>query len=254
MKTAYPIYIPSKGRADSQKTVKLLLANDITDFYVVVEHNEREAYKSTVSKRNLLVLPGSDYGTSSVARNVCIEHSKKRGYAKHWQFDDDITYVMEHSLGVQVSTDLLKILLYIEKVSDSSPTNAVTGIRTIDFLRRPAPQFTRNTSLTSLYLLKNLPSIRFRGTMYVDIDYQLQCLRKGYTTLRCNDFAFRFITPLIQKGGYYSTYADDKKRMESIKYFLANNPDVNPTVERTPKGYLQLTKIGSIWQKFKKEA
>lgn len=249
----YPIYIPSKSRATHQRTVKLLEANKITNYYVVVEKNELDEYRKNSTFTNdprILCLPKSNYGTSIVARNFCIEHSKKLGFDKHWQFDDDISKVYEHDLGKIVHTNLKYILEHLESASVVYDCHMI-GIKTsASFLGQPSPIVTVNTSLTSLYLIKNC-KVRFRGTMLVDIDYQLQLLRKKFRIIRLNKFAFVFKTPTKVPGGYCDIYKDDKRRLKAINEFLKNNPDVEPGVKRSSTGFWVLKNIGKIWRKFK---
>ena len=249
----YPIYIPSKGRANNQRTVKLLEANNITNYYVVVEKNELEEYRKNSTFTNdprILSLPGSNYGTSIVARNFCITHSQKLGFDKHWQLDDDISKVYEHNLGKVVHTNLKYIFEQLESLSVIYDSHMI-GIKTsASYLGQPSPVVTVNTSLTSFYLIKNC-KVKFRGTMLVDMDYQLQLLRKKFRIIRVNKFAFIFKTPTKAPGGYCDIYKNDARRVAAIQEFLKNNPDVDPEMKRSSTGFWVLKNIGKIWRKFK---
>lgn len=258
-KLKYPIYIPSLGRADNQLTVKLLLANGITNFYVIVEHNEKAEYEMrleqqhsiSIGRYNVLTLPKSNYGTSSPARNYAIAHSRKNGFRKHWQLDDDITKIYAHKKGKIAHQNVIDIMHQVEEL-DEEHHSSITGINTsASFLSQNEKDFNFNGSLTSIYLITN-DSFKFRGTMLVDMDYQLQVLRVGKTTLRCNNFAFIFKTPLKAKGGYYDIYSNDKKRMAALNEFFKNNPDVEPGIKRSSAGFLVAGNISKIWRKFKK--
>jgi hypothetical protein len=246
----YPIYIPSKGRADSQKTVRLLEKNGINNYYVVVEHKEYHAYCDTVEKSHVLRMKGDNYGTSSAARNFAIEHSKKSGFAKHWQMDDDISTVYEHDKGKRLTTTLPEIFATMEKETDKLPLVGIVGMRTANFLKDVKHRVTYNTSLTSLYLITNT-GVRFRGIMYVDMDFELQLLKKGMKTIKYENFVFVFQTPMKHPGGYCDTYKDDKKRMEAIDIFFKNNPDIKLEVHRNPQGFLAIKNFGSVWRKYK---
>jgi len=247
----YPIYIPSKGREDNQKTVKLLLSHGINNFYVVVESNEYLEYGKHVPYKNILRMRSSNYGTSTNARNFCIEHSIKKGFKKHWQLDDDINKVFRHSRPKIVHDDLKLIFNELEDISDSTPLVGIVGMYTNNFLCDITKPIQYNTSVTSLFLITNY-NIRFRGTMYVDIDYQLQLLKKGLRTVKCQDYAFVFQTPLKHKGGYYDIYKDDKKRTEANNEFLRLNPDIKCEIHRNAQGYLALKGLRTIWRKYQK--
>ncbi len=248
----YPIYIPSKGRWENMRTVKLLEANGIHNWFIVIEPYEFKFYAPLISPHNILKLMYNDYGSSTPARNFCIEHAKRNGHKKLWMLDDDITSIFAHAKGKKYSTNVLSILAGIEAEMDRVENIKVIGMPTsASFLKTIKPGITLNTSLSSIYLLTITEGIRFRGTMLVDMDYQLQVLRKGFQTARLNDYAFAFITPTKIKGGYYHIYKDDKRRRKAIEEFCALNTDVDPTIVRNSTGFLVLKNIGKIWRKFK---
>ena len=55
VKNQFPIYIPSKGRADSRLTIKALEEMGVP-YTVVVEEQEYSEYAKVVPKKNILVL------------------------------------------------------------------------------------------------------------------------------------------------------------------------------------------------------
>jgi hypothetical protein len=217
---------------------------------VVVESNEYLEYGKHVPYKNILRMHSSNYGTSTNARNFCIDHSTKNGFKKHWQLDDDINKVFHHDKSKIIHKDLKLIFEALESISDSTTLAGITGIRTDNFLKSVTKPIRYNTSLTSFFLITN-SSIRFRGTMYVDMDYQLQVLKHGYKTIKCEEYAFVFQTPLKQKGGYYEIYANDEKRIKAINEFLKLNPDIKCQIHRNSQGYLALKNFGKIWSKYK---
>jgi hypothetical protein len=247
----YPIYIPSKGRAASQKTVRLLESCGILNFYVIVENDEYDEYKKWIPKNNLLKLPLSDYGTSTVARNFAIVHSTELGFSKHWQLDDDINKVVRHEKGKTIHIDLVTIMTDIENLSAPLESVYVSGIPTLgSFLSQQKNKYNINTSLTSFYLIRNSP-FRFRGTMLVDMDYQLQVLQAGYSTIKFNDYAFNFITPMKQPGGYCDIYANEKKRIDAIQKFLQYHPMIDGELKKLPNGIWVLKNIRFVWANYK---
>ena len=56
MQPKYPIYIISKGRADSRLTVKTLEAMNCP-YTIVIEESEYPAYSAVIDPKNILVLP-----------------------------------------------------------------------------------------------------------------------------------------------------------------------------------------------------
>src|SRR3990167_7131925 len=89
----YPIYIPSKGRADASYTANFFIKDEV-DFKLVVEPQEAKQYTAKFGKNRILILPFSNLGQGSMpARNWIREHSIKNGFSRHWQFDDNIRSV-----------------------------------------------------------------------------------------------------------------------------------------------------------------
>ena len=65
----YPIYIPSKGRADVGTTAQVL-ADGGVPFHLVVEPPEADAYTARFGREHVIVLPFHDLGLGSIpARN-----------------------------------------------------------------------------------------------------------------------------------------------------------------------------------------
>jgi len=250
----YPIYIPSKGRADNQKTVQLLESQGITNYKVVIEKNDYGNYGQYLSSKNTLVLPSSNYGTVTVARNYAIEHSKRMGYKKHWQLDDDIGKIYLHNKGKVMHTDINKIFSDIENTLEKKQLSPIllAGLTTsASFLASKTKDYTLNTSLTSCVLITNTP-LRFRIKMLEDTDYQLRILKQGDSILKFNNYAFAYTTQLKQIGGYTSIYNDTAKRMEGLKEFLDLYPEVSPEIIKKPNGMLKIKNIRFVWAKYKK--
>lgn len=248
----YPIYIPSKGRASNLKTVKMLEANDITAYYVVCEANEFNEYSKYVNWRNLLVLPSSGYGTSSVARNFCIEHSQRNGFAKHWQLDDDISRIYKHSKGKVLNDYPMHAFMDVEKFTESRPYIMMAGLNTSSsFLSTVKKDLMYNTSLTSCFLITNSP-FRFRLRMLVDMDYQLQLLAAGYSTLRFLNLAFTFVTPMKQEGGYTKMYQSASIRRKCIQEFLELHPEIKYGLKQLSNGIWVAEHIRHVWRLYKK--
>ena len=102
-KPQFPLYIPSKGRADSRLTVKALEQMKVP-YRVVVEDQEYTEYARVIDKKNILVLDKTyqknydtcdDLGLSKsvgpgAARNFIWDHSISEGHKWHWVMDDNI--------------------------------------------------------------------------------------------------------------------------------------------------------------------
>ena len=104
----FPLYIPSKGRAEYMITSKALTLMNV-QHYVVVEPHQVKDYQNAVREMKLTatILPldmtykekyelCDEHGlTKSTgpgpARNFAWEHSIKNGFTHHWVMDDNIS-------------------------------------------------------------------------------------------------------------------------------------------------------------------
>ena len=77
MNPKYPIYIVSKGRANSRLTSKSLELMNVP-YRIVVEPQEYDDYAAVINPNKILVLPFSNLEQGSIpARNWVWEHSIK---------------------------------------------------------------------------------------------------------------------------------------------------------------------------------
>ena len=89
--TRYPVYIPSKGRADCQRTGRALDQMGVS-YKFVVESDEVAEYSKHVGSGRVLTLPFNNLGQGSIpARNWIWDHAASLGHKRHWIMDDNIT-------------------------------------------------------------------------------------------------------------------------------------------------------------------
>ncbi len=88
----YPIYIISKGRADTRMTVKSLEHLGVP-YKIVIEPQEYNEYAAVIDPDNILVTPFSNLGQGSIpVRNFVWEHACESGAERHWILDDNIQH------------------------------------------------------------------------------------------------------------------------------------------------------------------
>lgn len=97
----YPVYVPSKGRADHCLTAKFLIEDDVP-FHLVVEPQERDIYAARFGEERILILPFSNRGSVVPARNWIKHHAAQAGYEYHWQLDDNIRGVLRWYKGKRI--------------------------------------------------------------------------------------------------------------------------------------------------------
>src|SRR5262245_6363790 len=103
MNPRFPIYIPSKGRAEPRTTMRYLDTMRVP-YRVIIEPQEYAAYAAGIDSTKLLVLdpayaaayeplvalaPDQSMG-SGPARNFAWDHAQQAGAEFHWLIDDNI--------------------------------------------------------------------------------------------------------------------------------------------------------------------
>jgi hypothetical protein len=184
----YPIYVISKGRADSRLTVKALESKNIP-YYVVIEPQDYEAYSWVIDPKKILVLPFSNHGQGpGRARNWCWDHSKKNGFKRHWVMDDNIEdfFRLEKTRKIPVADGGL--FRVIEEWVDRFKNLPITGLQ-YDFFcidRNGAPPVVLNTRIYSCLLIENSCPFRWRGRYNEDTILSLDVLKAGMCTAQFN--------------------------------------------------------------------
>src|SRR6478752_1294916 len=87
--------------------------------------------------------------------------------------------------------------------------------------------------------------------MLVDMDYQLQLLAAGCSTLRFLELAFTFVTPTRAKGGYTSLYKDEVERKKCIQEFLDLHPEIEPGMKKLSNGIWVCKNIRNVWRQYR---
>lgn len=202
----YPIYIPSKGRAERCSTANFLVRDGVP-FHLVVEPQEQERYASRFGDERLLILPFSDRGSVIPARNWIKEHATAGGHARHWQLDDNINMIMRLWRGKRIRCRSGVALAATEDFVDRYENIAVAGLNYMMFVvtnsAEPAsmPPFYLNVHVYSCCLILNTLPYGWRGRYNEDTDLCLRVLADGWCTVLINVFNAQKIGTMVVKGG-----------------------------------------------------
>ena len=244
----HPIYIISKGRADSRLTSKTLDEINVP-YRIVIEESEYDAYAANIDPKKILTLP-SDFredpnlnrpdtegrtGGGIPARNFVWEHSIKEGHARHWIMDDNIRHfyrVHQNKKTIVTSGNTIRAC---EEFTDRFKNVAMSGMNYQYFV--PASQkkmpYTLNTRVYSCILLRNDLPQRWRGRYNEDTDLSLRILKDDHCTILFNAFVCGKMTTLVMKGGNTDTvYTDGDKRRTFAEALKAQHPDITEVVWR----------------------
>ncbi len=184
----YPIYIVSKGRADSRLTAKALDEMNVP-YRVVIEPQDYAAYSCFFNDEQILILPFSNHGKGpGVARNWCKYHAKSEGYSRFWTMDDNIKFFAR--LHKQRKFKLLDggMLRVIEEFVDRFKNVPLAGLqyRFFPAEKSPQPPFILNTRIYSCQLMSTEEKYVYRGRYNEDTIISLDVLKDGNCTMDFN--------------------------------------------------------------------
>jgi hypothetical protein len=248
MNPNFPVYIVSKGRADSRLTVKALQAMQVP-FYVVIEEQEFRDYAAVIDARQLLILEKRyqrDYDTCDAlgdskgkgpgpARNFAWEHSIRAGHAWHWVMDDNIRdfYRMNRNKRIRVADGTIfrcmeDFCLRYRNVAMAGPVYR--------FLLNPReprsmrPPFIANTRIYSCNLIRNDVPFRWRGRYNEDTDLSLRMLKAHWCTVQFNAFMQEKMRTQTIRGGNTDEFYAREGTLPKSQMLVALHPDVTKLV------------------------
>lgn len=213
----YPVYVPSRGRYEEGHTVKFLIEDEVP-FHLVVEPQEADEYGKRYGYERLLVLPwqGDDEkrrafteerrienGGLIAVRNWIKEHATAGGYDRHWQLDDNITYVMRRYRAHRLRCDSGVAFAAAEDFTDRYENVAISGLNYVMFNkdRDKVPPFYLNDRVYSCSLINNNAPFIWRLAYNDDVDICLQALAGGWCTILFNVFLIQKLRTMAVKGG-----------------------------------------------------
>ena len=208
----YPIYIPSKGRAGCMLTAKLFDASGVP-YRIVVEPNQVEAYAEWGNR--LLVLPDNNQGLV-YSRNWIKDHARDEGHERHWQFDDDIQYMMRVYRGNRLPIAANLALGFAEQFVDRYENVALASFNSSFFAPcrygvtdSKFPPFYLNARCYTCFLVLNSLPNRWRRRYNEDTDMSLQVLADGWCTVLFNAFLIWTPETMSHQGGQTDIYVND---------------------------------------------
>jgi hypothetical protein len=198
----YPIYIPSKGRADVCYTAQCFL-KDKVDFKIVVEPAQLDEYKKYYNENLILVLP--ENGLRLLGSRLWIrEHSKKNGFERHWQFDDNIRVFRRLHKGKRIRCNANIAIKVVEDFTDRYENIGLSGFNYTFFaVNEKKTPFTLNCHVYSASLISNTIPYKWRLYYNDDTDLCLQILtsKEKLCTVLFHAFLVDKMATMVVKGG-----------------------------------------------------
>ena len=247
-KPKYPVYVISKGRADTCLTANFLL-KDKVNFKLVIEPQEYEKYSKYYDSSIIITTPFKNLGLGSIpVRNFVWEHSKKLGFKRHWIMDDNIRNIHRKYKNTRIRVNGNIGLRCCEDFTDRYTNIAIAGLNYVSFaIKRRQPPFQLNAHVYSTLLIDNSLNIRWRGRYNEDTDLCLQALSLGYCTVNFNAFLIEKMHTMTMKGGNTDQLYKGDGRLTMARSLEKMWPRV---VETTRKFKRPQHHIQNNWQKF----
>jgi len=234
MSPRFPLYIVSKGRADSRLTSKALEICGVP-YHIVVEKQEFDTYAAVIDPAKVLVLDSryqreydtcDDLGDSKskgpgAARNFVWDHAIAGGHKWHWVLDDNIKSFLrlQKNLKVPVSDGTIfrcmeDFCLRYQNVAMAGPNYFMFASR-----KRKMPPFVANTRIYSCNLIRNDVPFRWRGRYNEDTDLSLRMLKAGWCTVLFNAFLqYKMPTQSVKGGNTAEFYRAEGRVVPGKKY------------------------------------
>lgn len=245
MNPRFPLYIVSKGRAESRYTSRYLEEMGVP-YFIVVEAQERDAYCRVISPEKVLTLDRKfqdaydtfdDLGYAKskgpgAARNFAWAHSISIGAAWHWVMDDNIRGFARLCKNQKIRCGdgtpfrvMEDFCLRYANVGMAGPNYAFFAKR-----KQKLPPFITNTRIYSCNLIRNDLPQRWRGRYNEDTDLSLRMLKAGWATVQFNAFLqFKAATQTV-KGGCDADFYSKEGTMPKSKMLAEMHPDVTRLV------------------------
>lgn len=230
----YPIYVISKGRADTRLTTKALERLGLP-YHVVVEPQERGAYGEHIDAAKILTLPFSDLGQGSIpARNWVWEHALATGAARHWILDDNIRNFARLNRNENRIVVDENPFIPCEDFVDRYANVALAGMQYRGFAsdKSTSAPFKLNTRIYSCILIDNALDLRWRGRYNEDTDLSLRALKAGFVTVLFNAYLIDKVATMTMAGGNTDELYADDGRLKMAEDLRAQHPDVVTITEK----------------------
>lgn len=241
MNPQFPLYIVSKGRADTRLTARSLEFMQVP-YFIVVEEQEHDAYAAVIDKKKILVLDKRyqrEYDTfdelglskstgPGPARNFVWDHSVANGFAWHWVMDDNIRdfYRLHNNRKIRVADGTIfrcmeDFVLRYENVGMAGPNYFMFAPR-----RDKVRPFVTNTRIYSCNFIRNDLPWRWRGRYNEDTDLSLRMLKAGWCTIQFNAFLQQKIWTQQVKGGNTAEFYAKEGTYNKSRMLVDMHPDV----------------------------
>lgn len=241
MQPRFPLYIPSKSRAETATTPRFLDSINVP-YRLVVEQQQYAEYAEHFPADKLLILDKTfqdnyntfdDLGDSKskgpgAARNFIWEHSISEGHDWHWVMDDNITLFARLHKNQRIPVGDGTIFHAMEDFVLRYENIAMAGPQYWMFApsRSKLPPFVVGTRIYSCNLIRNDVPFRWRGRYNEDTDLSLVMLKAGWQTVQFNAFLQYKLTTQTLGGGNTEAFYAGEGTLPKSQMLVDMHPDV----------------------------
>lgn len=243
----FPVYIPSKSRAETGTTARVLDRLNVP-YRLVVEEQQLAEYARHFPSDRLLVLdpqyqrdyqplfdvqPDDPLGPGP-ARNFIWEHSISEGHPWHWVMDDNILnffrLIKNQRLAVADGHPFAAMEDFVLRYTNI----AMAGPHYLMFApaRSRRPAFITGTRVYSCNLIRNDVPFRWRGRYNEDTDLSLRMLKGGWNTVVFFAFLQDKLTTQHMGGGNTEAFYAEEGTYRKSEMLRRMHPDVTRLVWR----------------------
>lgn len=250
MNPSFPVFIPSKGRAESRLTVKMFDKLGVP-YTVFVEPQQFDDYAAVIDTARLHVLPHQNKGLT-VTRNYIWDYAAERGYEWFWTFDDNIKALYRFNRNLKTPCADATVIAAIEHFAQRYDNLAICGMNYFMFVKRKyiIPPYILNTRIYSNMLIRtratDVNGQPFRNVTFYndDTDLCLRVLKSGLTTVLFNAFLIEKATTMTVAGGMTDYYKETDKRREFVDELVQAHPDIVTATEKWGRNHHQVNYSG----------
>lgn len=237
----FPVYIPSKSRADIALTPHVLDRLGVP-WRLVVEEQQVDDYARRFPRERLLILdpryieeydacmdlkPGQSKG-SGPARNFIWDHAISEGAEWHWIMDDNIAHFARLHRNERIPVGDGTIFAAMEDFCLRYKGVALAAPHYWMFApsRARRPPFVTGSRVMSCILIRNDIPFRWRARYNEDIDLSLRVLKGGWQTILFNAFLQCKVTTQTMPGGNTEAFYADEGTLAKSQMLADLHPDV----------------------------
>jgi hypothetical protein len=212
----WPIFIPSKSRAETQRTGRLLAESGLA-FEFVVEPQEAEHY---ASKGRVMRLEENDRGLV-YSRNSILTHCREAGIKWFWMLDDDISGFYRSNGKKNSRATAKAALIEAQMILSGIPNLGQAALEYQQYAWSSKSPIKLNgyCDVAVCINTQRTMDLSFREavTLKLDRDFTLQVLASGRMTARASQISFSAPQNGSNKGGLQSLYLKAGKEAASSR-------------------------------------